>query len=65
MFISHGIFQLMKLAEESRTHLFDIITQYRAIFSDESTMDQLSDEAGILFSWIHQVVCEFLEILEK
>lgn len=49
---------LKEFIEVSRTHIFDIITQYRAIFSDEA-----QEDAGLLFSWVNQKVERFLTIL--
>ena len=51
----------MKTIELSRVHLFDIATQYRAIFTDEDPLvlanqDTNINDAAIYYSWIVQKV---------
>lgn len=55
--------QLTKLTDASRTHLFDIITQYRAIFSDETAQDDPMEDGGLLYGWINEIIGEFLKAL--
>jgi len=59
--------QLNKLTDTSRAHLFEIITQYRAIFTDDSNnseMDGVTD-SNILHSWLTHKVSDYLETLER
>ena len=55
---------LMKTVELSRVHLFDIATQYRAIFTDEDPLVLASqnintNESAIFYTWIVEKVTSF------
>ncbi|NXY82657.1 COG8 protein, partial [Alcedo cyanopectus] len=60
---------LAKTVETCRVHLFDVVTQYRAIFSDEEPPapgeGRALAEGAIFHGWVLQKVSEFLRTLER
>jgi hypothetical protein len=58
---------LSKTIELSRIHLFNIVTQYRAIFSDDDPIlplakDQNINESAIFYSWITEKVGKYPKV---
>lgn len=62
-------FHLTKTIELSRIHLFNIITQYRAMFNDDdiliSNRDPIINESAIFHHWIEEKLSQFLRTLEQ
>uniref|UniRef100_A0A8C0U6N4 Conserved oligomeric Golgi complex subunit 8 n=1 Tax=Cyanistes caeruleus TaxID=156563 RepID=A0A8C0U6N4_CYACU len=58
---------ITKTIEACRVHLFDIVTQYRAIFSDEEPLvpAEAPGEGAIFHGWVLQKVSEFLRTLQR
>ncbi|XP_046738294.1 conserved oligomeric Golgi complex subunit 8 [Diprion similis] len=60
---------LTKTIELSRIHLFNIITQYRAIFNDDdhltSSRDIIINESAIFHHWLEEKIFQFLTTLEQ
>uniref|UniRef100_A0A2R5LMK9 Conserved oligomeric Golgi complex subunit 8 n=1 Tax=Ornithodoros turicata TaxID=34597 RepID=A0A2R5LMK9_9ACAR len=62
---------ITRVVEACRVHLFDIVTQYRAIFSDEDPISSITARdnnepmGAIFYSWVTSRVSDFLHILEN
>eukprot|EP00041_Stephanoeca_diplocostata_P019266 m.412903 g.412903 ORF g.412903 m.412903 type:complete len:667 (-) comp21259_c0_seq1:106-2106(-) len=57
---------ITKTVETCRVHFFDIITQYKAVFShplEKSTGGGADGSQGLLSGWILQRVADFLQVL--
>eukprot|EP01094_Clydonella_sp_ATCC50884_P025672 TRINITY_DN6852_c0_g1_i1.p1 TRINITY_DN6852_c0_g1~~TRINITY_DN6852_c0_g1_i1.p1 ORF type:complete len:549 (-),score=163.46 TRINITY_DN6852_c0_g1_i1:219-1865(-) len=55
---------LNKLTDTSRAHLFDIITQYRAIFTDNPSASSPICDANMLHSWLVHRIQKYLDCLK-
>ena len=62
-----GYEYLSKFLDGQRVHLFDIVTQYRAIFVDDTVAsdEERSDDGGLLYRWIHHRVSIILDTLTQ
>nr|XP_033332797.1 conserved oligomeric Golgi complex subunit 8 [Megalopta genalis] len=60
---------ITKTIELSRIHLFNIITQYRAMFNDDELImpgrDPTVNECAIFYHWIEEKISQFLTTLEQ
>ncbi|XP_076625220.1 conserved oligomeric Golgi complex subunit 8 [Colletes latitarsis] len=60
---------ITKTIELSRIHLFNIITQYRAMFNDDELMipgrDPTVNESAIFYHWLEEKISQFLMTLEQ
>ena len=54
---------ITKTVEASRVHLFDIITQYKAVFSHVTDVSQ-DQSSGLLAGWVLERVSKFLVMLD-
>ena len=62
-----GYEYLNKFLDGQRVHLFDIVTQYRAIFVDDTVAadEERSDDGGLLYRWIHHRVTLLLDTVAR
>lgn len=60
---------ITKTIELSRIHLFNIITQYRAMFNDDELImpgrDPTVNECAIFYHWLEEKISQFLMTLEQ
>ncbi|KAK2587923.1 hypothetical protein KPH14_004014 [Odynerus spinipes] len=60
---------ITKTIELSRIHLFNIITQYRAMFNDDELImpgrDPYVNESAIFYHWLDEKISQFLTTLEQ
>lgn len=55
---------LTKTIELTRVNLFNIVTQYKALFDDDFGIDNNFKENLIFNSWLHEKIDDFLRMLE-
>ncbi|XP_077270417.1 conserved oligomeric Golgi complex subunit 8 [Temnothorax americanus] len=60
---------MAKTIELSRIHLFNIITQYKAMFNDDELVipgrDSTLNESAIFYHWLEEKISQFLATLEQ
>jgi len=58
---------LCKFTDLIRMHMFEIVTQYRAIFLDFNSLqeDKASEDGGLLYAWAHARLSHYLSVLCK
>lgn len=60
---------MAKTIELSRIHLFNIITQYKAMFNDDELVipgrDLTLNESAIFYHWLEEKISQFLTTLEQ
>ena len=54
---------LKRMTEAQRVQLFDVVTQYRAIFVDDSSGQEESMDGGLLYSWAMHRLTTYLALL--
>uniref|UniRef100_H2YMK8 Conserved oligomeric Golgi complex subunit 8 n=1 Tax=Ciona savignyi TaxID=51511 RepID=H2YMK8_CIOSA len=69
---SEAFERITRIIEICRVHLFDIVTQYRAIFTDDldiyltnNTKTTTSSNASIFYCWINYRINQFLTSLDE
>eukprot|EP01018_Ginkgo_biloba_P022744 Gb_37671 [translate_table: standard] len=55
---------LKRMADLHRVHLFDVVTQYRAIFADDTSGSEENYDGGLLFSWAMHRITSHLNTLQ-
>ncbi|KAH9290765.1 hypothetical protein KI387_034882, partial [Taxus chinensis] len=55
---------LKRMADCHRVHLFDVVTQYRAIFADDTSGNEENYDGGLLFSWAMHRITSHLNTLQ-
>ncbi|CRL02517.1 CLUMA_CG015074, isoform A [Clunio marinus] len=56
---------LAKTIELTRVNLFNIVTQYKALFEDDLSKESYSKTSLIFYSWINEKIDDFLRMLEN
>lgn len=55
---------LKRMADCHKVHLFDVVTQYRAIFADDPFYLEENSDGGLLYSWAMHRVMSHLAVLQ-
>eukprot|EP00250_Pteridium_aquilinum_P014225 c21857_g1_i4 orf=485-2197(+) len=55
---------LKRIADCHRVHLFDVVTQYRAIFTDDTSGNEEKYDGGLLYSWAMHRITLHLAVLQ-
>ncbi|EKX32864.1 oligomeric Golgi complex component 8 [Guillardia theta CCMP2712] len=58
---------LSKITDLVRVHIFEIVTQYRAIFLDFSSSQEMegSADGGLLYAWASRRITNFISVLNQ
>ncbi|KAL2629029.1 hypothetical protein R1flu_013715 [Riccia fluitans] len=56
---------LKRMADYHKVHLFDVVTQYRAIFADETSGNEENSDGGLLYSWAMHRITTHLAVLQE
>lgn len=56
---------LKRMADCHRVHLFDVVMQYRAIFSDDTSGHEENTDGGLLYSWAMHRISSHLHVLRE
>ena len=56
---------LKRMADCHRVHLFDVVMQYRAIFSDDTSGHEENTDGGLLYSWAMHRISSHLNVLRE
>ncbi|KAH7437594.1 hypothetical protein KP509_05G079700 [Ceratopteris richardii] len=54
---------LKRIADCHRVHIFDVVTQYRAIFTDDTSGNEEKYDGGLLYSWAMHRITLHLAVL--
>ncbi|KAG6556242.1 hypothetical protein Mapa_002183 [Marchantia paleacea] len=56
---------LKRMADCHKVHLFDVVTQYRAIFADDTSGHEENSDGGLLYSWAMHRITTHLTVLQE
>eukprot|EP00850_Spirogloea_muscicola_P000291 SM000001S04693 [mRNA] locus=s1:1686160:1693987:+ [translate_table: standard] len=55
---------LKRMTDSHRVHLFDVVMQYRAIFSDDTSGLEERGDGGLIYSWAMHRITSYLSVLK-